>query len=135
MNTHILLIAVLFAFSFTACNKKKKEVKKPQVQVEVVKPPVAEPEPLPEPEPIPEPEPMPDNKYFLIAASYQYESQAVKYRDELIGQGYDSEVIVRNRGLNSEYFRVSYKGFYDRQEVLGFGDFDRLVPTSKSAAV
>jgi len=57
-------------------------------------------------------------KYFLIAGSFQSMENAEKFQKELQQKGYDSEVIVRKTGPNSDFYKVSYKGFADRAEAF-----------------
>ena len=57
-------------------------------------------------------------KYFLIAGSFQSMENAQKFQKELEAQGYDSEVIVRKTGPNTDFYKVSYKGFADRDEAF-----------------
>ncbi|MBN2166406.1 MAG: SPOR domain-containing protein [Marinilabiliaceae bacterium] len=68
-------------------------------------------------EEIPEP-PKPENKYFLIAASFRNQVNAEKLRDRLIAEGYESEVIIRQTGINPDFYKVSYKGFSDKSQAL-----------------
>lgn len=119
MTNKILIFYLLFTFLMVSCskNEKKKEVKR-----EVVTQPIIKKDTLPE---VPEPEPevevevveLPDNKYFLIAGSFTNENNATTYSDELIKQGYNSEVIVRRSGKNPDFYKVSYKGFSDKDEA------------------
>ena len=115
MTNKLLLILMIFTLGFISCGKKKKEPKK-EVKREVVKPIVVKKDTIP-----PTPEPIiiekPDNKYFLIAASFERESNAISFKNSLIEKGLDSEVIVRNTGRNKEFYKVSYKGFVDKKEA------------------
>lgn len=120
MNTKILLIFAVFALGVVSCGKKKEDLSK-TVTREVVKPEVVAQDTLPE-MPEVEEEPLyiekPHNKYFLISASFSIESNAVAYRDKLIDEGFDSEVIIRENGVNPDFFKVSYKGFADKGKAL-----------------
>ncbi len=115
MTNKLLLILMIFTLGFFSCGKKKEEPKK-QVKREVVKPIVVVKDTIP-----PAPEPIiiekPDNKYFLIAASFERESNAISFKNSLIEKGLDSEVIVRSTGRNKEFYKVSYKGFVDKKEA------------------
>ncbi|WP_044212334.1 SPOR domain-containing protein [Saccharicrinis fermentans] len=106
---------MIFTVAFFSCGKKKEEPKK-VVQREVIKPVEEKKDTI---IPVPEPEPIvvekPANKYFLIAASFVKEANAISFKDKLVEEGFDSEVIVRDRGLNKDFYKVSYKGFSDRE--------------------
>jgi len=117
MTNKLLLILIIFTIGFISCGKKKEEPKK-QVQRQVVKPVEIKKDTVP---PAPKPEPIviekPDNKYFLIAASFEKETNAISFKNSLIEKGLDSEVIIRNSGINKEFYKVSYKGFSDKKEA------------------
>ncbi len=116
--TTLVIIALVFG---AGCKKKKsaeqskKPVKTAVVQKPVVKDTIKEEEPKPVIEEV-EP-PKPDNKYFLIAGSFEKLSNAEQFKAKLVGQGFESEVIERPGGPNGEFYKVSYKGFYDRGEA------------------
>lgn len=128
MKTKILIITVVFALGIISCNKKKEDTTK-IVKREVVKPVVVEKDTLP---PTPQPEPVvikkPDNKYFLISASFTNESNAVAYKDKLVNEGFDAELIIRRSGANPDFYKVSYKGFADKEKA-----FDELAYEKKQA--
>ncbi len=118
MKTKILLITVVFALGIFSCGKKKEDTTK-TVKREVVKPVIVAQDTVP---PTPQPEPVviekPDNKYFLISASFTSESNAVAYKDKLINEGFDSELIIRRSGANPDFYKVSYKGFADKEKAF-----------------
>ena len=115
------IVALLVSIFMVSCGnnnhdeEEDTEVIREVIAVEEVAP---EPEPvveeMPEPEPEPEPEPIIPNKYFLIAGSFSTETNANKFRDDLIQQGFEAEVVVRMGQVNEDYYKVSYKGFSDR---------------------
>ncbi len=115
MNTHCkILFIVLFSFvvSISACKEEKKVPEKPKevkkvVKVDSVKTEI-EKEVL---EPVVE---KAVNKYFLIAASFEKESNAEKMKLKLQKEGYDSEVILSTNKL----YRVSYKGFSEKNDAF-----------------
>ncbi|MBS2096774.1 SPOR domain-containing protein [Carboxylicivirga linearis] len=108
--------------SMGACKEKpQKQTQKPQTKV--VEKPVKDtmtPDTLnkvaEEKIAIPEP-PKPEDKYFLIAGSFQSRENAEIFKLRLEEQGYNSNIIERRRGPNNEFFKVSYKSFYDRTEA------------------
>lgn len=61
---------------------------------------------------------VPDDKYFLIAGSFQDRDNAEKFKAELESQGYEAKIIVRETGPNQDFYKVSYKSFYDRNEAF-----------------
>ena len=108
--------------SMGACKEKpQKQTQKPQTKV--VEKPVKDtmtPDTLnkvvEEEIAIPEP-PKPADKYFLIAGSFQSRENAEIFKLRLEEQGFNSNIIERRRGPNNEFFKVSYKSFYDRAEA------------------
>lgn len=113
----ILLLATAFLVIGVAC-KDKKEPPQP-VQHEIEEPVQPEPDTISqqieEPEPI---EPAEPDKYFLIAASFQKQSNAESFKNQLNDKGFQAEVITREWGPNSEFYKVSYMGFSDRKEAI-----------------
>lgn len=132
--TYKILPFILFIATITfSCGKKNKEV---QVKHEVVTTPVIKKDTIPPaPEPEPEPEPIiveaPANKYFLISGSFSSKNNAETYKNELIQQGYDSEVIIRKTGRNQEFYKVSYKGFVDRDKAFNQLSTERKLPNNE----
>ncbi|MCW3784868.1 SPOR domain-containing protein [Plebeiibacterium sediminum] len=127
-----LIPFLLISFIFFSCgDKKKNEVK--QVKREVVKPPVEIKDTVVPPPPPPEPEVVtpPENKFFLIAGSFSSQQNAETFKNELIQQGYDSEVIVRKTGKNQDFYKVSYKGFYDKDEAFNALAMERKQPNNE----
>ena len=121
MNKHLSLVltAIIFIAMLISC--KAKEEKQPEQQPVPVESVVVDTIPTDTvvEEVVTEPEiPKPDNKYFLIAASFKSETNADNYRNKLISEGYDSEVIIRKVGLNQDFYKVSFKGFYDKDEAF-----------------
>lgn len=86
----------------------------------VVEPEVVEPEVV-----------RPEDKYFLISGSFQSMANAEKYKSELEGKGYQSEVIVRNTGPNNEFYKVSYRSFYDREEAFSALKREKQLPNNE----
>ena len=128
----IILIAGITAFSFNACNGKKNSDAKPVKKTVVHKPVVdsariadslarvaAEQKALEEQAAAEAAAAAKAaQKYFLIAGSFQSLENAEKFQKELQQKGYDSEIIVRKTGPNSDFYKVSYKGFADRDEAF-----------------
>lgn len=127
MKKHLFLfIALLLVVS--ACKNKKSE--EPVIQ-EVITPEVVEEDTLSvevdttavEVESIDEKEdfifedssvaavPADMNKYFLICGSFISYENAQRFQQNLISQGYQSEIIERPEGPNGQFYKVSYMGF------------------------
>ncbi len=62
--------------------------------------------------------PKPADKYFLIAGSFANKKNAEIFKAKLVAEGYQSVIIERPHGLNGEFYKVSYKSFYDRKEAF-----------------
>ena len=127
-----LIPLLLISFILFSCgDKKKNEVK--QVKREVVKPPVEKKDTVVPPPPPPEPEVVapPENKFFLIAGSFSSQKNAETFKNELLQQGYDSEVILRKTGKNQDFYKVSYKGFYDKDEAFNALAMERKQPNNE----
>lgn len=134
MANKILIFAFLFSFLIISCGKKK-EVEKKQVLREVVKQPVIKKDSIPPiPKPVKEPEvvKLPDNKYFLIAGSFSIEQNAIAFKNKLIEQGYDSEIILHYKDKNSKFYKVSYKAFYDKEEAFNQLAYERKQPNNEN---
>lgn len=58
-----------------------------------------------------------ENKYFLIAGSFQSRENAESFKSKLEQQGYESSIIERRSGPNNEFYKVSYMAFHDRKEA------------------
>ena len=129
---YVFFIAGSLILSFNACKRKKEPEKKP-VKKTIVHQPVVDSariadslKRVAEQQKALEEAAMAEKaaaakaaqKYFLIAGSFQSMGNAQKFRKELEGQGYDSEVIVRKTGPNTDFYKVSYKGFADRDEAF-----------------
>ena len=123
----IFLIAII-TFS---CGKEDEKI---QVKREVVTTPIVNIDTVP-PDTIPEPAPIvievPDNKYFLISGSFSSQKNAETYKNELIQEGYDSEVIIRSSGKNQDFYKVSYKGFSDKEEAFNQLATERKLPNNE----
>lgn len=53
-------------------------------------------------------------RYYIIAGSFKVVSNAENFKQKLIDEGYDSEIVVRNNG----YHIVSYKTLFEWNEAL-----------------
>ncbi len=136
--TFISLIISFSAMSFIGCKKQKTQ----KIQMEnekKIEAPIAQKdsvieEAIPEPEPEPEPEilPVEPNKYFLIAGSFTDINNAEKLKNDLISEGFDSEIITRTYGLNNEYYKVSFKGFSDKTEAFNQLKYEREQPNHEN---
>ncbi|MCG8578282.1 MAG: SPOR domain-containing protein [Bacteroidales bacterium] len=119
LTTALAIFALLIG---AGCkDKPAKESKKPvktavhqkKVEKDTVKEEVKTPEVK---EVIPEP-PKPDDKYFLIAGSFEKQQNAELFKAKLVADGFNAQVIERPGGPNGEFYKVSYKSFYDRSEA------------------
>ena len=139
---YILLIAGSLFLSFNACDffGKKKPEKKP-VKKTVVHQPLVDSVKLAdslariEEQKIIEAEPeiiQPDDKYFLISGSFHSMGNAERYQKELLAQGYNSEVIIRKTGPNTDFYKVSYKSFYDRNEAFNALRLEKKMPHNET---
>jgi cell division protein FtsN len=128
----IALFAILVAFVLTGCKdnaKKAAPAKKPTTaQVEEKKPDTTFVEEVTVEEPIAEARPMVPNKYFLISGSFQDLSNAEKFQRTLANQGMDAQIIQREPGPNSDFYKVSYMGFSDWKEALRTLENERSTP-------
>ncbi|MCW3807926.1 SPOR domain-containing protein [Plebeiibacterium marinum] len=130
MIRNILLLIIIAVFTFSCGNKK--EAPKKQVKREVIKAPEVTKDTITPPPPPPAPKVVekPDNKYFLIAGSFSSQKNAETFKAELIEQGFDSEVIIRKTGKNKDFYKVSYKGFADRDEAFNELAMERKQPNN-----
>lgn len=62
--------------------------------------------------------PQPEDKYFLIAGSFQSRENAEIFKSQLEQNGYQSTVIERRNGPNNDFFKVSYMSFHDKSLAL-----------------
>jgi len=113
----IFLLATALLVLGVACKDKKEPPKKEPVKKVA---PAPKPDTLAkkveEPKPEPKPVPKEPNKYFLIAGSFSSQDNAESFKKELTDQGYQSEVIMRSWGENSDFYKVSYMGFPTRKK-------------------
>lgn len=119
MRNLFTIIAVVGLLVTVGC--KDKPTKKPQkpVKTAVVQKPVVKDtvkKVVEEPKVKPDP-PKPADKYFLIAGSFASMDNANVFKTKLIADGYNAQVIERPGGPNGEFYKVAYKGFYDRKEA------------------
>lgn len=120
---NILLFALVLTIGLVACNKKKKADPTPapvpvQEVIEPVKPDTLIEEVVPEVVKTVVQEPVKPNKYFLIGGSFVEYANAEKYRQEMLNQGFSSEIIERPEGPNGEFYKVSYMGFSSWNKAL-----------------
>jgi cell division protein FtsN len=139
---YVLLIAGSLLLSFNACNSDKKKPKNKPVKKNVVHKPLvdsarlADSLALIEAQRIAEAEAeakaaQPDDKYFLISGSFHSMANAEKFQQELQAQGYDSEVITRKIGPNTDFYKVSYRSFYDRDEAYNALRQEKKMPNNE----
>ena len=136
---YMFFIAGVILLSFNACNSTEKKPKKKPVKKTVVHKPLidsarlADSLALIEAQKIAEAEAAkPDDKYFLISGSFHSMANAEKFQKELQSQGYNSEVIVRKTGPNTDFFKVSYRSFYDRDEAYDALRQEKKQPNNES---
>ncbi|MGQ1889545.1 SPOR domain-containing protein [Thermophagus sp. OGC60D27] len=115
----ILLVIAAFLFFGVACKNKKEQTKPVPAKQEISKPAPTDTlaQDVEVEETVPEPVVEPD-KYFLIAGSFANSSNAESFKKELTQQGFDAQVIIREGGINSEFYKVSYMGFKNKKEAI-----------------
>ncbi|WP_439181750.1 SPOR domain-containing protein [Carboxylicivirga taeanensis] len=122
MRKLITAFAILALLIVGCKDKTAKTPQKPVKTAVVEKQVVADslnnetPEPVVE-EVQPEP-PKPADKYFLIAGSFASRHNADEFVTQLTNEGYNAQVIERPAGPNSDFYKVSYMSFYDRNEAF-----------------
>lgn len=125
----IFLLATALLILGVACKDKKEPPQKAPVKKEA---PAPKPDTLAkkveESKPEPKPVPKEPNKYFLIAGSFSNQNNAASFKKELTDQGYQSEIILRNWGENSDFYKVSYMGFSDKKEAISKMKQERSQP-------
>ncbi len=123
----IFLLATALLVITAACKDKKEPPEKEPVQ-KVAPPP--EPDTIAQKAEEPEPEPVPQepDKYFLIAGSFSSQDNAESFKKELSDKGFNSQVIMRNWGENSDFYKVSYMGFSDKKEAINIMEQERTQP-------
>jgi cell division protein FtsN len=126
----IALFTVLAVLLLAGCkDKPQAPAKKPATAVvEEKKPDSTFVEEVIEEAPVVEQQPMVPNKYFLISGSFQELSNAEKFQRNLANQGIDAEIIQREPGPNSDFYKVSYRGFSDWNEALRALENERNTP-------
>ena len=124
---HILLFAGFILLLAPACKDKKKAPSlKETTPKETVSVPVAPP--VQKEAPVPRPEAVKPDKYFLVSGSFLKQENAEKYKADLVKEGYKATIVTRTWGVNSDFFRVSYMGFSDRQKAINAMTQERDLP-------
>ena len=140
---YVLLIAGSLLLSFNACNSDKKKPEKKPVKKTVVHQPLIDSARLADSLALVEAQKIaaaeaeakaaqPDDKYFLISGSFHSMANAEKFQQELQAQGYNSEVIVRKTGPNTDFYKVSYRSFYDRDEAYNALRQEKKMPNNET---
>ena len=128
----ITLFTVLAMFLLAGCKDKPKKAtpaKKPAIAVvQEIKPDTTVVEELVVEEPVVEAQPLVPKRYFLISGSFQEYSNAEKLQSMLANQGMDAQIIQRELGPNSDFYKVSYMGFSDWKEALRTLENERNTP-------
>ncbi len=128
----VVFVAIVMLLAMSACKgKPAKKAPAPQpapvALVEKVAPePVIE-EVAPEPAEV-APKTSASDKYFLISASFQELTNAEKYKQSLVDKGLNAQIIQRNDGPNSEYYKVAYMSFNNWKEAIKALDSERAAP-------
>ncbi len=135
---YVFLIAGVILLSFNACDSTKNKPKTKPIKKTVVHKPLvdsarlADSLALIEAQRIAEAEAaQPDDKYFLISGSFHSMANAEKFQQELQAQGYNSEVIIRKTGPNTDFYKVSYRSFYDRDEAYNALRQEKKIPNNE----
>lgn len=141
----IIVISLIVAgFCFTACNKKtKKATTKPVVKEAAIQPdsaittdtmvveeivpeePIFSEEEIQKPE---KPQSSANDRFFLISASFSEYTNAEKHQQALIRKGFSSEIITRQEGAHSNFYKVSYMSFSNYHDALQKLDQERNSP-------
>ena len=140
---YVFLIAGVILLSFNECDSTKKKPKKKPIKKTVVHKPLidsarlADSLALIEAQKIADAEAeakaaQPDDKYFLISGSFHSMANAEKFQKELQAQGYNSEVIIRKTGPNTDFYKVSYRSFYDRDEAYNALRQEKKMPNNET---
>lgn len=77
--------------------------------------------------------PKPASRYFLIAGSFKDRNMAEAYKKQLESQGYHSLILIREHGPHSEFFKVSFNDFYDRDTAFSELKSARLLKEFENA--
>ena len=128
----IVFVAIVMLLAMSACKgKTAKKVQTPQpapvaVVEELKEDPVVE-EVVPDPV-IEAPTTSANDRYFLIAASFQELSNAEKYKQSLVNKGLSAQIIQRNDGPNSDFYKVAYMSFHSWKEAIKALGSERATP-------
>ncbi|MGQ1911766.1 SPOR domain-containing protein [Marinifilum sp. RC60d5] len=129
----LLLCALIISVGLSSCkdssktnakNPENKEIKKPSIKTKSAVKKKAEAKPVARKKTKPVVKKLP-NKYFLIVASFENRSNAVRLQQKLTSEGFKSEMHKAPNGFT----RVSYKGFSDRK--LAFSELKDVRATEK----
>ncbi len=130
-----IVIFIFFAgFCFSACNKKTEKVAPKPIQQEnpieaeepdTINDPIFTEEEIQAPI---ETGPSVNDKYFLIAASFSNMSNAENHQKTLLDQGLPAEILTREQGVNSNFYKVSYMSFNNWGEALQTLNSERSLP-------
>jgi cell division protein FtsN len=121
----ILLLAGLVFLISPACKDKKSAPLKEGTPEVVVNTPKEVP--VQEQEPIAPPVVARPDKYFLVAGSFLKQENAERCKSDWTQKGYQSQVVTRSPGVNSDFFRVSYMSFPDRKEAINAMEQERAM--------
>lgn len=128
MKKIFLLAAALLIIGVACKDKKEPPKKEPVKKVAPAPKPDTLAQKVEEPKPEPKPVPQKPDKYFLIAGSFSSQDNAESFKKELTDQGFKSEVIIRNWGENSDFYKVSYMGFSNKKEAINKMQQERTQP-------
>ncbi len=127
----LALFTILAMFILAGCKDKPQPApaKKPATtMVEEIKPDTTAFEEAMFEEPVVNTRPNIANKYFLISGSFQEYSNAEKFQRDLVNKGMDAQIIHREPGPNSDFYKVSYMGFSNWKEALSALENERNTP-------
>ncbi len=119
-----LMIVVFLAIS---C-KDKKNVTPVKTSEPVVEQSVPAPPPVQQQEEVVPPQPVEPDRYFLIAGSFMKQENAAKLESEWRQKGYETQIVTRSWGANSDFYRVAYMGFSDRKQAINAMEQERALP-------
>lgn len=132
--TKLLFLFIVVFFCFSACNKKtektvQKPVKKEQVKKSESKDSIDKKPSFTQDE-IQAPLEMvsSNNRFYLISASFSDHANAERYQKSLLDQGLSSEILTRDQGANSSFYKVSYMSFNNRDEAFQALNNEKNIP-------
>ncbi len=123
----LMFPAFMMVVFLTISCKDKKSVTPVKTNEPVVEQSMPAPPPVQQQEEVVPPQPMKPDRYFLIAGSFMNQENAEKLEAEWRQKGYETQIVTRSWGANSDYFRVAYMGFSDRKQAINAMEQERAL--------